>query len=164
MFLSSASEPTASKPSFLTVKSEGRRKNPAPLFNAARKYADGHKPEKRRVKTFRQHHTKQMKHTKGPWFNYIAPHGTRHILPCSEPTLGTVQICTFNGSFHRKHDEMEANARLIAAAPDLLDALNESLGYIQMRGAKLDLSEKALDELCAKVLKAIAKAEGGAKK
>jgi hypothetical protein len=73
----------------------------------------------------RQHHTKQMKHTKGPWFNYIAPHGTRHILPCSEPTLGTVQICTFNGSSHRKHDETEANAQLIAAAPDLLAALIE---------------------------------------
>ena len=62
-------------------------------------------------------------HTPGPWFNYIAPHGTRHILPCAEPTLGTVQICTFNGSAHRKQGEEEANANLIAAAPDLLAAL-----------------------------------------
>lgn len=62
-------------------------------------------------------------HTPGPWHNYIAPHGTRHILPCPWPTLGTVQICTFNGSAHRPAGETEANARLIAAAPELLAAL-----------------------------------------
>jgi hypothetical protein len=48
--------------------------------------------------------------------------------------------------------------RLINAEADMIDALNESLGYIQMRGARLDLSEKALDKLCAKVRKAIEKA------
>lgn len=62
-------------------------------------------------------------HTPGPWHIYIAPHGTRHILPCPSPTLGTVQICTFNGSAHRPGGETEANARLIAAAPKMLAAL-----------------------------------------
>jgi hypothetical protein len=91
-----------------------------------------------------------MKHTKGPWFNYIAPHGTRHILPCSEPTLGTVQICTFNGSSYRKHDETEANAQLIAAAPDLLAAAIAALSIIQI--------ERPDGSICADLIAAIRKA------
>ena len=75
-------------------------------------------------------------HTPGPWFNYIAPHGTRHILPCEEPTLGTVQICTFNGSAHRKQGEEEANANLISAAPDLMAAL------VALRDEAVKMGEK----------------------
>jgi hypothetical protein len=62
-------------------------------------------------------------HTPGPWHDYTEPHGTRHILPCPQPTLDTVQICTFGGTAYRSKSETDANARLLAAAPDLLAAL-----------------------------------------
>lgn len=62
-------------------------------------------------------------HTPGPWFDYTEPHGTRHILPCPVPTLNTVQICTFGGTAYRSKIETDANARLLAAAPELLAAL-----------------------------------------
>jgi len=56
--------------------------------------------------------------------------------------------------------EWRENARLIAAAPEMLAALNESLNYIVMRGSGMDLSYEALDKLCNGIRAAIAKAEG----
>ena len=55
-----------------------------------------------------------------------------------------------------------ANARIIAAAPELLSALNESLNYVVLRGAGMDLSRDALNKLCAEIRAAIAKTEGNA--
>lgn len=55
-----------------------------------------------------------------------------------------------------------ANARIIAAAPELLSALNESLNYVVLRGAGMDLSHEALNELCAGIRAAIAKAKENA--
>lgn len=72
-------------------------------------------------------------HTPGPWFDYTEPHGTRHILPCRVPTLNTVQICMFGGTAYRSKIETDANARLLAAAPELLAAL---IGMMNRYGDK----------------------------
>lgn len=53
-----------------------------------------------------------MSHTPGPWF--VFPHGEErmwHVGPAQHSVV-----------FVREVDDAEANARLIAAAPDLLEA------------------------------------------
>lgn len=64
------------------------------------------------------------KHTKGPWLpmagmptNIIDASGLR------------VARCDFDGDF--THADCLANARLIAAAPDLLDELNVAIAYLE---------------------------------
>ncbi len=67
-------------------------------------------------------------HTPGPW--YIRPGSQSiHIWQTASPTdiKTSHHICGINTGSHRSQSESEANARLIAAAPDLLDALTESL-------------------------------------
>lgn len=62
-------------------------------------------------------------HTPGPW---AADFGEAYAV--TAPDKGRVAICTNLKGAHgmggrRTGDEVEANARLIAAAPDLLEAL-----------------------------------------
>lgn len=88
------------------------------------------------------------KHTAGPWAvtggQTVHQPNKDHYKP----------ICKAYGKYHKDADksEAEANARLIAAAPELLDAL------------KLALKQNECDmvmtgEECRKASKAIAKAE-----
>ena len=97
-----------------------------------------------------------MKHTKGPWiindgFSDTKIQGIRHGKPCNivtgmydeenEPTLG----------------ELEANARLIAAAPDLLEVCEQAAEYYhESEGQRLICDE---DNPCI-YCQAITKAEG----
>ena len=90
------------------------------------------------------------KHTPGPW--KICPN-TKPDRPDIVADCGL--ICSLE--YGQREQEGEANARLIAAAPDLLGALR----YI----AGLDTSQDASPAQCSAVLvamNAIAKAEGGA--
>ena len=69
-----------------------------------------------------------MKHTQGPWHTTEpnAINGKRFI--CTEPADGvfyTVAITMGDAAW--SHIDDAANARLIAAAPDLLDALRKLL-------------------------------------
>lgn len=58
----------------------------------------------------------EAQHTSGPWF-------ARNWLVWSEPTPGdTNVICHLGTNKARRTPEAAANARLIAAAPDLLAA------------------------------------------
>jgi hypothetical protein len=62
------------------------------------------------------------KHTPGPWeVGYHDKHGQRTVLSQH------IEICTcWHHSVGAIEKEMEANARLIAAAPDLLAALKKA--------------------------------------
>lgn len=72
------------------------------------------------------------KHTPGPWigagpsFGDPLPRYTTEIVTEWEGDEGDViSICEM--PFHHHDDENEANARLIAAAPDLLEACKAAL-------------------------------------
>ena len=97
-------------------------------------------------------------HTAGPWeygpaenYNgfWIAPRGRL-------PTLASVERCgqQLNVMAHNFPGSTEANARLIAAAPDLLDALNALVDW--QAEVKHAVPRTFLDAARA----AIAKAEG----
>lgn len=61
-----------------------------------------------------------MKHTKGPWINL----GNGDIVARSEDFCGGEKDIA--SVFLTSNDEDEANAHLIAAAPDLLEALQSA--------------------------------------
>ena len=61
----------------------------------------------------------EMKHTPGPWFGR-PHHNPVGICGCDEVGL---QIAFITSASEERRDEFKANARLIAAAPELLEAL-----------------------------------------
>lgn len=75
-------------------------------------------------------------HTPGPW--RLNNFGER---PQSiNGVNGAVPICSFNTKLYdRDRPQARANARLIAAAPELLDALNGLYGLLQLFAARSDV-------------------------
>ncbi len=97
-----------------------------------------------------------MKHTKGPW--KVTYDGNWTV------TGGDFTICHDNIDDHEKRqEESYANAKLIAAAPELLDACTAILSriYESMVCEQIDGEDAALlSDAAAKVWQAINKAEG----
>ncbi len=90
----------------------------------------------------------QEGHTQGPW-DALEGRTLIHIeTPLGHPTPG-IAIC----SLPKKH---KANTRLIAAAPELLEALEDALVVIS------ECDPETVREHCPKIRAAIAKAKGGA--
>ena len=108
------------------------------------------------------------KHTPGPWVaqvrNTIIPDCiTADITPNGDEYRGDVarlQSCEHIDGITQ--DEMRANAHLIAAAPDLLEALEEVLdGLGFLSGGDHELEGYGIDEARgAEIRAAIAKAKG----
>lgn len=101
--------------------------------------------------------TERVEHTPGPWNQYVA------IGPNKEITVLTVP---FAGEYVER---ARADAFLIAAAPDLLDALRDAERLLNHMGDILngmDCVEESDEEMAtpifAKVEAAIAKATGAA--
>jgi hypothetical protein len=88
-------------------------------------------------------------HTPGPWDSW--PDSTTIRAGVPRPGIGTL-VATVNSK--QGPDEFAANARLIAAAPDLLAALKDWFAdYAETRKGGED------DELVRRTRRAIAKAE-----
>lgn len=110
----------------------------------------------------------QAKHTPGPWHvgtgngeGSIFADAGRMRLESGGTTL--YPICKINGSWAGREDETAANARLIAAAPDLLDRLAyiADMAEFSIDDANLDLADK-LNEIVRIARAAIARATGEA--
>ena len=99
------------------------------------------------------------KHTPGPWFTFAngaCVGGPVGILgnPSGADTAGVAHC----GMALRTGDELQANARLIAAAPELLDALQDALSIFHPEPGEEHLAPK----WSARASAAIAKATGSA--
>lgn len=91
----------------------------------------------------------EQKHTSGPWV--VDPNSPRDISPADDLRFGVASICNSDNIDGRWvfGDESKANAKLIAAAPDLLAALTKCLdvkGTLGLHGL--------LDEVEAAIAKA----------
>lgn len=64
----------------------------------------------------------KTKHTQGEWF--VSNHNNELKVRARNTMMGTV--CTINTLFE---DEAEANAKLIANAPDMLSVLREAVDH-----------------------------------
>lgn len=96
-----------------------------------------------------------MSHTPGPWKTVIANYTKDNLsrLVCADVVTprGTTLVRFEGMQDYKKNDEHEANARLIAAAPDMLEILIE----LQARGLRdVDAATRA------RVQMAIDKARG----
>jgi hypothetical protein len=92
-------------------------------------------------------------HTPGPWSIYEENKYLRIFAgKPHKPAAGTVPICGFEGMAYRDRNETEANARLIAAAPELLAAVL----------AAINCGSYITDDCAATLVAAYAKAKGGA--
>lgn len=98
-----------------------------------------------------------MAHTPGPWTIYRTTDG-RAILGIGDADAGGITDAHFG--FWRSGEEYEANARLIASAPDLLEALrimvDAECSYMRLN----NLGDPEKNDRIRLSRAAIAKAEG----
>lgn len=97
-------------------------------------------------------------HTPGPWVthsNAASVQGPQERVAKYWQAPGTYQIIADCSHAATGGTDREANARLIAAAPDLLACLKEALGEIECEGFIADRREAA-----KRFAAAIANAEG----
>jgi hypothetical protein len=94
-------------------------------------------------------------HTPGPWSVIPTPYDPDHTHKIMYDCVheGWRRIGAVGGVFAKDSDEAEANARLMAAAPELLDACKELLIYL---GDWDDMD----NETCQAARHAISLAEG----
>lgn len=121
--------------------------------------------------------SEEMKHTPGPWryeIGRVTPHATafgfgvfpvkgRDGLPdgISQRALTSGNLYEHgNFEFFYGPEEIEANARLIAAAPDLYDALRNMMGAFDNPVRRVNFASDFADEAINTARAAIAKAEG----
>ena len=94
----------------------------------------------------------QCKHTPAPWRYHKSEHDHDFIITGSNENGGSV--LPILGRTHNFPNNNEANARLIAAAPELLEALKQTLEAMESAAFEID------DPRILIAREAIAKAEG----
>lgn len=88
-------------------------------------------------------------HTPGPWTHdpEVTDPDTLNTAPEVSATLpngDTRYICRMFGTAPQVIEESQSNARLIAAAPDMLKALQETLSHITPRNPAYDIIRNAI--------------------
>lgn len=93
-----------------------------------------------------------MKHTPGPWEFSDMSGLTMDDKPYASAHVGANQeIVAILGDDYEKRDTVLANAQLIAAAPELLEALEEIMPYIAHdKCVPWEKAQKAIDKAKAK--------------
>lgn len=107
----------------------------------------------------------ERKWTKGPW--EIIPRGSKHLAPCILRKAETCGAYVAEVRTYPPDPEADANARLIAAAPDLYEALEEANNVIRSLAVAYlmtipDGDERGFFPLYDRMKSALAKARGEA--
>lgn len=98
------------------------------------------------------------KHTQGPWEVEIT--GSASLTVYSVPDAREIADCYCIGPVSQGFsDETQANARLIALAPEMLELLTLALPYVKECE---QFNKPAARNLSKRILAAISKSEGGA--
>ena len=96
------------------------------------------------------------KHTPGPWRRYYGSMSCAGIASVDDK----VNICVMCDADPSQQQEVEADAALIAAAPDLLEALKDIIACCRITGPVGNYAYIISDERREAAKAAIAKAEG----
>ena len=75
-----------------------------------------------------------MKHTEGPW----------HVWNKQYPRVGPTHNCTVAGVFACPVGDQQANAQLLAAAPEMLEALLDAVRLIEHLGGNAEFHKRAI--------------------
>lgn len=106
----------------------------------------------------------EAKHTPGPWKSRRESAGAWKV---GGGPIGEYPICTRLSTVEHMEEESYANARLIAAAPDLLEALEEAANALDVTAAYIrehtpnKATAEGIENDARKARAAISKAEGG---
>lgn len=102
------------------------------------------------------------KHTKGPWHcRFDAFEEVMSVTSDARLDEQMAEICHVSVGYDEPFEsEQQANARLIAAAPELLDALTDAGLQITYLHEKLGSDTGTGNSALARIRAAIAKAEG----
>lgn len=88
-----------------------------------------------------------MKHTEGNWF-IKRENGIIDVYSDSKrhKTIARVNYPIGNIPVMGQEDEMDANAKIIAAAPDLLEALKKVMTWVHTHPKKATIVQSVIDE------------------
>jgi hypothetical protein len=108
-----------------------------------------------------------MKHTKGNWnrlrdYNYSEVAVPIESIHCNGRYIAV--ILASRNLYDKAMDEATANAKLIAAAPELLEALNGLLAVIPKPSNASVLTDNPINDYAKNILKVYNKAEQAIKK
>lgn len=105
------------------------------------------------------------KYTPGPWIVRDSDFGSEVWITTKKRNANnTVEICTVDAGFDEPFEsEQQANARLIAAAPELLEALLNALPYVedvlsdkeQLKAFKVGVVAKHVEQIHLTIAKAL---------
>ena len=103
------------------------------------------------------------KHTSGPWFAgraHFGLSGDYTPLVRAGDTARVLCLMNLSGAYngYAGKEQAEADARLMAASPDMLPALRKAESFIA--GFEGDELQEGIDEMLSEIRAAIAKAEG----
>lgn len=82
------------------------------------------------------------KHSAGPWESHFSIHGDPSVVTDANRPAFT-KVCDVSTA---PSDYGQANCRLIAAAPDMLEALRDAVRLIRYLGGNAGCQEKAIDK------------------
>jgi hypothetical protein len=105
-----------------------------------------------------------QKHTPGPWHWRLSANATVHIEhgDCLPDEIGMLKnrVCVMPAEIMHDYNSL-ANARLIAAAPEMLEALKGATYALEtLQASESGMLYTFMDETIRDALAAIAKAEG----